>query len=139
MRYRIWRAATGVVVELREEGVAGGDTGFEFGVLGDHDADVSMLVAAVRARAEAEMSRCYLEPDPGGCGFRLAGEDVAGRLEWNPDGGPYRVVIDGRSLSWEEFGLTLGSFEGWRFRLVIEDRSTDVRSETEPLGPWGEV
>ncbi|MGH8921652.1 MAG: DUF7713 domain-containing protein [Actinomycetes bacterium] len=139
MRYRIWRAPTGVVVELREEGLAGGEDGFEFGVLGGHDADVSMLVAAVRARAEDEMSRCYLEPDPCGAGWTMAGEEVVGRLEWNPDGGPYRVVVDGRSLSWEEFGLTLGSFEGGRFRLVIEDRSTDVRSEAEPLGPWGEV
>jgi hypothetical protein len=129
MRYRVWRAPTGIVVELREEETSGGEGGFEFGVLGDHDADVSMLVAAVRARAEAEMSRCYLEPDPGGVGWTLAGEDVAGRLEWDPDGGPYRAVIDGRSLSWEEFGLALGSFEGWRFRLVIEDRSADVRSD----------
>lgn len=132
MRYRIWRAPTGISVELREEKTSGGEGGFKFGVLGDHDADVPMLVSAVRARAEAEMSRCYLEPDPGGSGWTLAGEDVSGRLEWDPDGGPYRVVIDGRSLSWEEFGLALGSFEGWRFRMVIEDRSADVRSDPAP-------
>ena len=56
MRYRIWRAPTGISVELREEETSGGEGGFEF-------------------------------------------------------------------------GLALGSFEGWRFRLVIEDRSADVRSD----------
>src|SRR5882757_6456611 len=86
------------------------------------------------ARCAIGVSMIGLSRRRGGLGWTLAGEDVSGRLEWDPDGGPYRVVIDGRSLSWEEFGLTLGSFEGWRFRLVIEDRSADVRSDP---AAWG--
>jgi hypothetical protein len=39
-------------------------------------------------------------------------------------------VIDGRTLSWEEFGRTLESFEGWRFRLLIDDID-DVRPQTQ--------
>jgi hypothetical protein len=38
---------------------------------------------------------------------------------------PTTWVIDGRKLSWEEFGEALGSYEGWNFRLVIEDRTAE--------------
>lgn len=68
MRYRISRAPTGVVVRLCEE-LLSSDEGYEFGVLGDHDAAVELLVAAVRARAEEEIGRCYLEPGVSGEGW----------------------------------------------------------------------
>jgi len=55
-------------------------------------------------------------------------QEVSGRLVWAGDGAPYAVVIDGRTLSWEDFGRTLESFEGWRFRLVIDDID-DVRPD----------
>ncbi|QCX82226.1 hypothetical protein C9F11_43230 (plasmid) [Streptomyces sp. YIM 121038] len=128
LRYRLWRAPTGISVRLVEECRAT-DEGFEFGVLGDHDADVNQLLARVRAKAEAEISHCYLEPDPRGTGWRLADEEVAGRLVWNPDGSPFRVVVDGRTLSWAELGEALSSFEGCRFRLTIDDSLADARSE----------
>jgi len=34
--------------------------------------------------------------------------------------GPYDVVVDGRRLSWHEFGRLLEPFEGWEFRLTFE-------------------
>ena len=51
----------------------------------------------------------------------MAGDALAGRLVWNEDDGPYDVIVDGRRLSWEQFGRALEPFEGWRFRLIIED------------------
>ncbi len=128
LRYRVWRAPTGIAVQLREDEVAQGE-GYEFGVLGDHDAEVGPLIDAVREQAATGIGRRYLEPGPGGVGRRLAGDEVAGRLECNPQGGPHRVVVDGRPLSWEDLGQALESFEGWRFRLVIEDPSLDMRSD----------
>ncbi len=132
MRYRIWRAPTGVVVELREDDVPDGE-GFEFGVLGGHEAEVGPLADAVREQAAAQVRRRYLEPGPDGVGWRLAGDEIAGRLVYNPEGGPYRVVVDGRSLSWQELGEALESFEGWRFRLVIEDAMADMRPNADVL------
>jgi hypothetical protein len=99
-----------------------------------HDAQVSDLVAALYAEAVAEIGRCYLEPDeyadwiPGSPGWQVANEEVAGRFEYDPDtgtNGPHGVVIDGRYLTWQEFGAALSSYEGWRFRLLIEDPSSD--------------
>ena len=36
------------------------------------------------------------------------------------------LVIDGRDVSWEEFGRMLMTFEGWQFRIEIGDRSDEV-------------
>jgi hypothetical protein len=130
MRYRVWRTPAGVAVKLREDGVPPGE-GFEFDVLGDHDGDVGELVAAVRAEAQKEIRRSCLTPGPGGVGWRLAGQEVAGRLVYNPEHGPYRVVVDGRPLSWEQLGEALEPFEGWRFRLTIEDSAVDAAETTD--------
>jgi hypothetical protein len=40
-------------------------------------------------------------------------------------------VVDGRELSWNELGHAVSSFEGWRFRLVVEDRCDDLRPDAE--------
>ena len=132
---RPWRAPTGIVVELEETGVAPGE-GFQFSILGPHDAPVSELLGELRAHAEAEVSRRYLKPNPHRSGWLLAGDEVAGRLMWGEardEGGPFDVVVDGRTLTWDELGHALESYEGWRFRLVIEDRSLDVRPDAGVL------
>jgi hypothetical protein len=100
LRYRSWRAPTGIAVELHEDTA---DGGFEFAVLGDHDSDVATLVAAVRAEAHREIGRSYLEPASTGVGWHAAGSEVVGRIEVGTEG-QRSVVVDGRSLSWEELG-----------------------------------
>jgi hypothetical protein len=35
------------------------------------------------------------------------------------------LVIDGRQVSWEEFGRMHMTFEGWQFRMDIRDRSEE--------------
>ena len=49
------------------------------------------------------------------------------------NGKPYNVVVDGRTMSWEQLGMALEPYEGWGFRLVIEDRFRDVRSDAEVI------
>jgi len=61
-------------------------------VLGAHDADVGELVALVRHRAEQEIARRYLEPNPHRAGWIIHGDEAAGRLVWGEErelGGPY--------------------------------------------------
>ena len=135
MQPRLWRAPTGIVVELEETGVPVGE-GFQFSILGPHDAGVADLLGQLRAHAEVEVSRRYLEPNPHRAGWLLADDEVAGRLVWGEareEGGPFDVVIDGRTLSWDELGQALEPYEGWRFRLVIEDRSLDGRPDADVL------
>jgi hypothetical protein len=121
LQYEIWRVPSGISVELVEDGVPI-DEGYRFRALGDHDANVAELVNGPRAAAEAGIGACQVERGIDGP-WTLVGEEVVGRLvcdEENPDG-PYKVVVDGHCLSWEEFGVALRSFEGWQFRLRIED------------------
>jgi hypothetical protein len=132
LRFRIWRAPTGIEVELEEMDVPVGE-GYKFAVLGEHDADVDHLVEHVQRQAEAEVGRLYLEPADHRDGW-VVDDEVAGRFVWNdeePRGTPYRVVVDGRTLSWEELGRALEPYEGWNFRLVIEDSIGDARPDAQ--------
>lgn len=113
-------------MSLREAAVKPGD-GCEFAVLGDHDADVALLAAAVRKAAEGEIRRCYLRPGAGRADWRFADDQVAGRLEYDPDGGPTRAIVDGRPLTWDQIGETLAEYEGWRFRLILDEPAIDLR------------
>ncbi|MEU9599786.1 hypothetical protein AB0E06_23600 [Streptomyces sp. NPDC048109] len=103
--------------------------GLEFAELGDHEVYVDRLAAQVRAEAEAEIGRRYRGPDPHGAGWKLVTREAASRLIADLEGGPMRIVVDGRTLSWDEQGEALSSFEGWRFHLIIDDLLTDARSD----------
>lgn len=124
----------GIEVQLDETGVPTGE-GYRFAVLGDNDAEVDMLVAEVRSRAEAEIARQYLQRSTDRHRWMVGEDDeVAGRLVWTDEGDngrPCNVVVDGRTMSWEELGMALEPYEGWGFRLVIEDRVADLRSDAE--------
>ena len=135
LRFKIWRAPTGIEVQLEEMEVPIGE-GYRFAVLGDHDGDVGDLVARVQTLAESEIGRLYLERARHREGWALRDDEVAGQLVWDDEGDygkPYRVIIDGRTLSWEELGRALESYEGWRFRLVIEDSIDDARTDADVI------
>lgn len=131
LRYRFWRAPTGIVVEAAENDT-GGEEGYRFEVLGAHDADIDALVEEVTAQATAEIGRRYLEPHPWRDGWLAAGDEIAGRLVHNghdEPSSPYDVVIDGRTLTWDQLGAALEPYEGFRFRLAISDRLDDARPD----------
>jgi hypothetical protein len=134
LRFRVWRAPTGIEVELEELGVPVGE-GYRFVVLGAHDADVAELIAAVRSRANDEMSRRFLQPNPHRAGYVVAEDTdrVEGRLIWSDEGSevgtPYNVIIDGKTLTWEELGRALEPYEGWRVRIELVDSIDDLRPD----------
>lgn len=134
LAYRVLRAPAGVEVKLEETGVEPGE-GYDFAVLGDHEAQVDSLLRQVRRIAEREVARQYLEPAEHGVGWRVSdGDEVLGRFIWSDEGtsgAPFDVVIDGRTLTWEQFGEALSAYEGWHFRLRIEDRVAEAELETE--------
>jgi hypothetical protein len=41
--------------------------------------------------------------------------------------------VDGRTITWQELGEELGSYEGWSLRLVIEDRVEKLQSDAEVI------
>jgi hypothetical protein len=129
--YRVWRSPGGIAVEASE-----GDRSFEgyyAQVVGRHDADVAALVARTKAAIRRRIMCQDLERSPSG-NMIMAGIELHGRLVWQDGGMPYAVVVDGRRMSWEEFGLAMEPYEGWEFRLSFDE---DVVYEDEPTPSGG--
>lgn len=63
-------------------------------------------------------------------------DDVAGGLVWGGEpehGGPCDVVVAGACLTWDELGHTLEPYEGWCFRLMLEDPCDDLRPDADVI------
>ena len=130
LHYRVTRWATGTGVELVES--TGAYHFKTISTLGRHDQPIHAQVRHLREVAEASIGRLYLEAYEPDDRVLLAGDEVVGRLVW-PAGvdlqdprHSYDVVVDGRTMSWEEFGRTFEPFEGMTFRLVVEDGVDEV-------------
>lgn len=136
LAFRIWRAPPGVEVVVEETGVPIGE-GYERAVLGAHDAEVDVLVARLREIASEELGKRQLEPNPHREGWLLVDDVVEGRLVWSDEcnevGAPYKVLVDGRSLTWDELGRALEGYEGWRFRIELADRIDDLRPDADVI------
>jgi hypothetical protein len=131
LRFRLWRTPGGISVDAIEQGPRG-DTpdGYTLSVHGDHDADPAVLLTALEQRVRAETGRCYLEHDDQS-GWQVTGTHVAGRLHGDQDDAP-DVIIDGRRITWTDFGRMIASFDGWWFRMTFGD--DDVPATTAPPG-----
>ena len=53
---------------------------------------------------------------------------MRGRIEGDYSGAERApvVVVDGREISWDDFGQMLMTFEGWQFKLEIRDISEEL-------------
>ncbi len=125
--YRVWRSPGGIAAEASE-----GDRsveGYHAEVVGEHEADVAALVEQVKAAIRERIARQDLKLSPSG-NMIMSGNELLGRFVWRDDGMPYGVVVDGREMSWEEFGRTMEPFEGWEFRISIDGLADD--DETDP-------
>ena len=62
---------------------------------------------------------------------QIADDDVVcGKIDCDLDSPEYErvpvIVIDGKEISWNEFGQMLMTYEGFNFKLEIFDRSDDI-------------
>jgi hypothetical protein len=104
----------------------GNPAGYQFQIIGDSAADPMVLLARLVERMRRSLSVKHLTQ--GELGPQIAEQCVRARIEWDDehDGHLPLLVIDGREVSWEEFGRMLMSFEGWQFRMDIGDRSEEL-------------
>lgn len=129
LRFRLWRTPGGISADAIEQGPDGDDPdGYALSVSGGHDADPDVLLAALDQRVRVETGRCYLEHDDP-AGWQVTGTEVAGRLDGDQDDLP-DVIIDGRRITWTDFGRMIASFDGWWFRMTFGD--DDVPPRTAP-------
>ena len=124
--FRSFMFGTGVALdafELRD----GNPAGYQFQVIAEPEEDQLALLGrliekmrralAVKHIADSEHGLQITEP--------LV---VRGRIDWDAEqgGSTPLLVIDGREISWDEFGRMISGFEGFQFKLEIRDKSEEI-------------
>jgi hypothetical protein len=109
--------------ELRD----GTPAGYQFQVIGEPEDDALTLLARLIERIRRALSIKHVAM--GSLGLQIADHRVVrGRIEWDEaeDGRLPLLAVDGREITWDEFGRMLMTFEGWQFKLEIRDKSEEL-------------
>ena len=108
--------------ELRD----GHPAGYQFQIIGDPEDDLLALLGRLIEKIRRALSTKHLID--GELGLHIAEQVVRGKVEWDEaeDGRVPLLVIDGREITWEDFGRMLMSFEGWQFKLTVGDKSEEL-------------
>jgi len=102
--------------ELRD----GSPAGYQFQIIGNPHDDLLILVGKLIEKMRPALSFKHLVNGPHGLQIENY-HVVKGRIEWDDaqNGEIPLLVIDGREITWEEFGRMLMTFEGWQFKLNL--------------------
>jgi hypothetical protein len=95
--------------------------GYQFSVHGDAEDDLFGLFAKLVDRMYRELERKHIEPSDL-TRYSISNENIVrGHIAWDDDtdGKVPCLVIDGKELSWHEFGKMLMTYEGFHFKLDI--------------------
>ncbi len=101
--------------------------GYEFSICGDVEDDLFGLFGKLVDRIRRELGRRHIEPGDL-TRYSITDEDIVrGRITWDDDTGGQLpcLVIDGKELSWHEFGRMLMAYEGFHFKLEIFEGSEE--------------
>ena len=108
-------------------------SGYQFQLVGEPDEDRFVQLGRLVERIRRTLATKYLEEGQGG--LQIRDMEVKGTIEadmsdesdlWGSR--MPMLVIDGRDVSWEEFGQMVMTFEGFQFKLEIVDRSDELAS-----------
>lgn len=109
--------------ELRDDSPAG----YQFQVIAGPEDDLLALLGRLIEKIRRALAVKHLSD--GRYGIELADHHIVRGLINYDDAFAERVpllVIDGRDITWNEFGRMLMTFEGFQFKLEIRDKSQDV-------------
>jgi hypothetical protein len=117
---------TGVALdafELRK----GVPAGYRFQVIAGPEEDPLAMLGRLIAKIQRALAVKHLEDSEYGLQIGQAGV-VRGFIDWDDaqDGRLPLLVIDGREISWDDFGRCLMTFEGFQFKLEIRDKSEEL-------------
>jgi len=108
--------------ELRD----GVPSGYQFQMVGEPEDDLLALLGRLIEKIRRRLSVKHLT----GVGHELqiAEQTVRGRIDWDESAVERTplLVIDGREITWDDFGRMLMAFEGWQFKLEIVDPSGEA-------------
>jgi hypothetical protein len=101
--------------------------GYEFSEHGDVKDDLFGIFAKLVDRLRRELERKHIEPG-NLLRYQITNQNtVRGRIAWDEetDGETPCLIIDGKELSWLEFGRMLMTYEGFHFKLDIFEGSEE--------------
>jgi hypothetical protein len=121
--------ATLEAFELKE----GEPSGYQFQLIGEPGEDRFVQLGRLVKRIRGALANKYLEDSK--YGLQVKDMEVKGKIEaaTSDEADVFvtrlpMLVIDGREVSWEQFGEMLMTFEGFQFKLQIVDSSDDLES-----------
>ena len=102
--------------------------GYRFEIGGNPE-KVQKLFNKLLGKMRRALSRKHIEVDEyGGMPGMLDEMEARGWIEWD-DGSHGQLpllVIDGKPVTWHQFGRILSSYEDWQFKLEIKERIDEV-------------
>lgn len=122
----------GAMVTLEAYEIKGGEpSGYQFQLIGEPGEDRFVQLGRLVERIRSTLATNYLED--GKYGLQIKDMEVKGKIEadMSDEADVFAprlpmLVIDGRDVSWDEFGKMLMTFEGFQFKLEIVDKSDDL-------------
>jgi hypothetical protein len=124
--FRTHLFGTGVALDAFELG-GGSPAGHHFQIISNPKDDLLELLGRLIAKMRRALSTKHLVDDE--LGLHIADHRVVrGMVESDRDhdGCVPLLIIDGREITWDEFGRILTSFEGWQFKLNLADKSEEL-------------
>ncbi len=121
---RTYLFGTGVALDAFE--VRGGHpAGYQFQIIGEPEEDLLILLGKLVEKIRRGLSRKHLKRER--YGVQIADRIVSGTIAWDDtqDGSVPLLNIDGREITWQDFGRMLMTFEGWQFKLEVRDKSEE--------------
>lgn len=105
--------------------------GYEFMTIGDTEDGVFPLFSKLYARMLKALGRKHIVKDPETGSWQMTDADtVRGQISCAAESTDFRripmMVIDGKEVSWDDFGRLLMSYEGFNFKLEIFDQSREI-------------
>ena len=108
----------------------GAPGGYQFQLIAEPEEERFAQLARMVQRIRSTLAIQFLEDSR--LGLQIKDREVLGRIEMDSSEDAElfgervpMMVIDGKDVSWEEFGRMLMSFEGWQFKLQMVDPSDD--------------
>lgn len=101
--------------------------GYCFKVIGDEEGDLFELLARLVTKMRRGLANSHLEE--GRHGLQIGDPGIVrARIESDPEGETEMpvVVIDGRNISWNEFGRMVATYTGFQFKLEMHDLSDEI-------------
>ncbi len=104
----------------------GSPDGYRFQIIGDPAEDLLVLLGRLIEKIRRALSVRHLKESE--YGLQVADRVVRARIEWDEaeEGRVPLVVVDGREVTWDQFGRMMMSFEGWQFKLELRNPSEEL-------------